>query len=200
MVSSCDTCLKFSPNKRLPKPYNQLRQVPVITWMKVATEIFTFDNCNYLLMVDYMSKFPIFCKLPSLTIKVVTEMIKLVFSEDDKPTTTVSDNGPCYSSEYFAREMNKLGINCITTLPHHHQSNWLADVYVEISKAIILKAKDAKEDPSPGSVGIQDYTTISLMTSPVEGTHRHKPRGDLPIGNAALRAKGIVVELRQPNQ
>ena len=82
-------------------------EVPVISWMKVATDIFTFDNCNYLLMVDYTSKSPIFCKLPSMTARVVTEMMKLIFSEYDKPTTPVSDNGPCYFSEYVANEMAK---------------------------------------------------------------------------------------------
>ena len=46
---------------------------------KVTADIFTFDNCNYSLVVDYTSKFPIFQKLPSMTQRVVTEMLKSIF-------------------------------------------------------------------------------------------------------------------------
>ena len=101
IVQNCETCLKFSANNHKPKPANTLgHEVPVIPWTKLATDIFTFDNENYLLVVDYTSKFPIICKLSSMTARVVTEVMKSIVSEE-------GDNSPCYASEYFKQEMPK---------------------------------------------------------------------------------------------
>ena len=99
MVQNCETCLKFSANNCKPRlPSTLGNEVPVTPWTKLAMDIFTFDNENYLLVVDYTSKFPIICKLPSMTARVVTEIMKSIFSEEGHPTTIVSDNGPCYAS------------------------------------------------------------------------------------------------------
>ena len=67
-----------------------------------------------------------------MTAKVVTEHLKAIFSELDVPDVFVSDNRPCYNGEYFKAAMSKLGITHITTSPHHHQSNGLAEGYVQI--------------------------------------------------------------------
>ena len=102
MVQNCETCLKFSPNNLKPKPENTRgHEVPVIPWTKLAMDIFTFDNENYLLVVNYTSKFPIICKLPSMTARVVMDIMKSIISEEGHPTTIVSDNGSHYTSEYF---------------------------------------------------------------------------------------------------
>ena len=99
MVHNCETCLKFCANNCKPKPENTLgHEVPVTPWTKLATHIFTFDSENYLLVVDYTSKFPIICRLPSMTARVVTEIMKSIISEEGHPTTIVSDSGPYYAS------------------------------------------------------------------------------------------------------
>ena len=121
MVQNCETCLKFSPNNCKPKPENTLgHEVPVIPWTKLATDIFTFDNENYLLVVDYTSKFPIIYKLLSMTARVVMEIMKSIISEEGCPTTIVSYNGPCYASEYFQAGNAKVwhsAHNNFTSLP-----------------------------------------------------------------------------------
>ena len=87
MVQNCETCLKFSPNNCKPKSENTLgHEVPVIPWTKLAMDIFTFDNENYLLVVDNTSKFPTIHKLPSMTARVVTELMKSIISEEGHPS------------------------------------------------------------------------------------------------------------------
>ena len=81
-----------------------------------------------------MSRFPVIRQLTSMTAKVVTEHLKAIFSELGVPDVLVSDNGPCYTGEYFKAAMSRLGITHITTSPHHHQSNGLAEGYVRIVK------------------------------------------------------------------
>ena len=195
MVQNCETCLKFSANNHKPKPENTPRhEVPAIPWTKLATDISTFDNENYLLVVDYTSKFPIICKLPSITARVVMEIIKSIISEEGHPATIVSDNGPCYASEYFKQEMQKNGIQHITTSPHYPQSNGFVEVYVKICKGILQKAKDAGEDPH---LAMMVYCNTPLgpnQKSPIKILHGKKACSDLPMANVALQAKHLVEE------
>ena len=103
------------------------QEVPTKPWVKIATDIFMFYNHNYLLVVNYISHFPIIHQLTSMTAKVVTEHLNVIFSEFGVPDVLVSDNGPCYIGEYFKAAMSKRGITHITT---SHQSNGLAEGYV----------------------------------------------------------------------
>ena len=148
MVSNCETCLKFTANNRKQNPDGVLgHEVPVTPWTQLAIDIFTFGNNNYLVVVDYTSKFHIVCRLPSMTARTVTEILKSIFAEYRLPTCIISDNGPSYELEYLTKGRNKLQILHITTLPHHHQNNGLAEVYVKISRAILQKAKDTNKNP-----------------------------------------------------
>ena len=48
--------------------------------IKLASDVFHFNGSDYLLIVDYMSKFLIICQL-SQTSKAVVEQMKSVFAE-----------------------------------------------------------------------------------------------------------------------
>ena len=141
LVTNCTISLKYlavnhKDSKQIGPGLGQ--EVPTKPWVKLATDIFTFDSHNYLLVVNYMSHFPIIHQLTSMTAKVVTEHLKAIFSELGVPDVLISDNGPCYSGEYFKAAMSKLGITHITTSPHHHQSNGLAEGYVWIVKKSLV--------------------------------------------------------------
>lgn len=60
-VASCQPCLKYATsNKKCPEKKNQLGQeIPVMSWTKLGTDIFTLDGVNYLLIVDSTSRFPV---------------------------------------------------------------------------------------------------------------------------------------------
>ena len=126
LISSCTICLKYSPANH--KDFKSIgaslgHEVPATSWTKLASDIFTFNSKNYLLIIDYMSCFPVIHMLQSMTAAHVTEHMKAIFSEYGVPESIVTDNGPCYSSEYFKEMMKKMGIHHITTNLHHHQSN-----------------------------------------------------------------------------
>ena len=88
--------------------------------------------------------------------------------------------------------MHKLGIQHITTSPHHHHSNGLAEVYVKITKCILQKAKDTNEDPHLAMMGYQTSPLGPDQPGPLEILHGHKAQSDLPLTNAALKAKGLI--------
>ena len=117
------------------------QEIPVHPWTKLATDIFHFEGVSYLLVVDYTSRFPIVCKLNSMTAQHVANHFKLIFSEYGWPDTLVSDNGPCYSAEVFTNCMQEYSINHITSSPHYPQSNGLAEKFVQIVKNLLYKEK-----------------------------------------------------------
>ena len=112
----------------------------------LASDIFTFNNKNYLFIIDYMSCFLVIHMLQSMAATHVTEHMKAIFSEYGVPKSIVTDNGPCYSSEYFKEMMKKMGTHHITTSPHHYQSNGLAEGYMRIIKSLLQKAKETSDD------------------------------------------------------
>ena len=73
---------------------------------------------------------------------------KNIMSEYTWPCTIVSDNGLCYASKEFHELMQQKGVNHILVLPHHPQSNGMAEKYVGIVKQLFLKAREEGKDPA----------------------------------------------------
>ena len=106
------------------------QQIPIHPWSKIATDIFHFEGASYLLVVDYTSRFPVVCKLSSMTGQHVTTQCKLIFSEYGWPETLISDNGPCYTMEAFTSVMNAFHVNHIRGSSYYPQlMDWLKSMY-----------------------------------------------------------------------
>ena len=122
------------------------QEFPIYPWMKIATNIFHFENESYLLLLDYTCRFPIDCKLTSTKAQQVTSHMKLIISEYGWPEIIVSNNGPCYSAESFTKLMTEYSVSHITSSPHYLQSNGVAEKYVQIVKNLFYKAKEEGTD------------------------------------------------------
>ena len=148
---------------------------------KLATDLFTYDRANYLLVVDYTTKFPVVRKLTDLTARVVTEHMKAIFSEFGTPSSIVSDNGPCYAAQYFADAMAEWGVNHIKVSPHHHQTNGLAEGYVRIVKQLLTKAKEFWSRPPIKLLPYIELQPLSdKLPSPFQLLYGRRPQTDLP--------------------
>ena len=147
LVLNFELCLKYSKaKKKQPANMSLGQEIPIHPWTKIATDIFHFDGDPYLLIVDYMSRFPVVWELASTTAQQVTSQMKLVFSEYGWPETIVSDNRPCYSAETFTKLMTDYSVNHITSSPHYPQSNSLAEKYVQIVKNVFYKSQEEGTD------------------------------------------------------
>ena len=99
------------------------QEVSLHPWSKLATDLFHFEGASYLLIVDYINRFPVVHKLSSMTGQHIAIQCKLIFSEHGWPETLISDNGLCYTSEAFTSLMKDYSVNHIKRLPR------LAKVY-----------------------------------------------------------------------
>ena len=183
LVTNCTICLKYSASNRkdstkIGPPLGQ--EIPTQPWKKLATDLFTYDQANYLLVVDYTTKFPVVHKLTDLTACVVTEHMKAIFSKFGTPHSIVSDNGPCYAAQYFADAMAEWGVNHIKVSPHHHQANGLAEGYVCIVKQLLTKARELGQDPHK-AIAIYRTTPLSdKLPSPFKLLYGRRPQTDFP--------------------
>ena len=126
-----------------------------------------------------MSHFPVICMFQSMTATHITEHMKAIFSEYGVPKSVVTDNGPCYSREYFKEMMKKMGIHHITTSPHYCQSNRLAEGYMRIIKSLLQKAKETGDDPHAVIFIYHSVPLSDTLPSPFEMLHGQKPISDL---------------------
>ena len=106
LVLNCELCLKYTQSKGKQQPTLSLGQeIPLHAWTKLATDIFHYEGASYLLIVDYTSRFPVVCKLSSMTGQHIATHCKQVFLEYGQPETSIFYNVPCYTAETFTNMM-----------------------------------------------------------------------------------------------
>ena len=104
-----------------------LTPLPDYPWEKLATDLFHHNGTNYILLVDYFSRYVEVQKLSNTTSAGVIAFLKAMFSRHGIPMTLMSDNGPQFSSKEFQDFSSTYHFNHITSSPHFPQSNGLAE-------------------------------------------------------------------------
>ena len=77
------------------------QEISLHPWTKLVTDLFHFEGTSYLFIVDYTNRFPVVCKLSSMTGQHIANQCKPVFSEYGWPETLISDNGLCFTVDVF---------------------------------------------------------------------------------------------------
>ena len=120
MVTNCPVCVKASAVHKEPLMPTPLPDYP---WQVVGSDLFSLKGDQYLVVVDYFSRFPEMTKLSSTVSASVIAALRHLFARYGLPEVFRSDNGPQYSLEEFAKFMKDYGIRHITSSPHYPQSN-----------------------------------------------------------------------------
>ena len=139
-IQQCPNCLENQPSQRA-EPL-QSHEIPPLPWSKVGTDLLQKDGRNYIVIVDYYSKWPELTRLNSCTSAAVINALKSQFARYGIPTVLISDNGPCYSSKEFKDFTAEWDIQHITSSPGFPKSNGQAERTVRTVKAMLEKAKD----------------------------------------------------------
>ena len=130
VVHQCETCTQFqSQNAAAPLTPTPTPSHP---WQMCATDIFTLEGIDHLVVGDFYSKM-IFvqCLPPSQSnANKVVSLLKEMFSEHGIPEVLCSDNGPQYASVQFADFCTSWGISHRTSSLHYLQSNGFAEACV----------------------------------------------------------------------
>ena len=138
-IERCSICVRESSHRQEPLIPSKLPDYP---WQKIGTDLFYLKKSNYILIIDYFSRFIEVIKLKSTTSQSVIEALWSVFSRYGIPETVISDNGPQYSSNEFDT-FSKYNFHHVTSSPLFPQSNGQVERAVQTVKRLLKRSDDA---------------------------------------------------------
>ena len=178
-LKKCHHCAKLSKPRKEPLIPSAL---PVHPWQKVGTDLFVLKGTTYVVIVDYLSRYPEVIKLTSTTSQSVIAALKTTFARHGIPDTVVSDNGPQYASQEFADFAKAYSFSHITSSPHYPQSNGQVERTVKTVKKLLSDSNDP-------CLSLLAYRATPLPWcgySPAELLMGRMIRSDLPQTQEAL--------------
>jgi transposase InsO family protein len=178
-VSACSTCQHYAHDRvepLLPTP------LPDLPWQKVGTDLFELNGRNYVVVVDYYSRYIELMELRSKTTNDVINALRTIFSRHGVPLTVFSDNGPCYAATEFATFADTYGFSHETSSPRYAQSNGAAERAVQTAKNLLKKA----DDPY---LALLSYRSTPLANgySPAQLLMGRQIRSTVPAISASLK-------------
>jgi len=173
LVKNCPQCIKHQSQQVEPLIPTQLPSLP---WQRVGADIFHWKGDNYLLIVDYYSRFIEIAHLDRMTAEEVISRTKSIFARHGIPEEFISDNGPQFSSHSFLKFSQEYGFDHITSSPLFPQSNGAAERAVKTIKTMWKKTSDP-------CLALLSYRATPLQNgySPAELLMSRKLRTTVPI-------------------
>ena len=104
--------------------------------------MFFLKNNNYLLIVDYFSRWIEIAKLAGTTSDDVISQLKFIFARNGIPEVVRSDCGPQFSSNLFSKFAETYGFQQSFSSPRFPQSNGEAEKAVQTIKNLLKKSND----------------------------------------------------------
>ncbi|XP_028411133.1 uncharacterized protein K02A2.6-like [Dendronephthya gigantea] len=178
MVSKCPTCNE-NRNSNIKQPLTP-HEIPDRPWAKIGVDLFEFKNTNYLLCVDYYSKFPEVAKLPSLKSSATITALKSIFARHGIPDEVVSDNGPQFASVEFKNFSEVWEFLHITSSPGYPQSNGQVERTVQTVKKLLKKADESGQDPYLSILEYRNSPLDSVNKSPAQLLMSRRLKSRLP--------------------
>ena len=179
LVRNCPICARdHRPNKE-PLITNTLPEYP---WQSIAADIFNLKGTEYLVVVDYFSRYPEVIQLRSTTSQSVINSLKAIFARHGIPETFRTDNGPQFSSREFTEFATKYQFTHTTSSPHFPSSNGQAERTVQTVKHLIKEA----EDPFTALLSYRVTPLPWCGRSPAELLMGRKLRSSLPQTKSSL--------------
>ncbi|KAK3727484.1 hypothetical protein QZH41_006425 [Actinostola sp. cb2023] len=182
-VANCSICQELrNSNTKEPMIPHEIPQYP---WQIAATDLFTWNGGNYIVVVDYYSRYWEVSSLHNTTSTSVIEKLKQFFARHGIPETLKSDNGPQYSSAEFAKFAAVWKFSHVTSSPKYPQSNGLAEKTVQTVKRTLEKAKRDGKDPYLAMLE-QRNTPVGNYKSPAQLSMARRLRSILPCTTSHL--------------
>ena len=91
-VEKCGLCQENASSTGIQ--YRYVSDIPPHPWHTLGSDLFYYRKQDFLVLVDYFSKFPVVRKLPNSTTEAVKKELHAIFLEFGIPFVLRSDNGP----------------------------------------------------------------------------------------------------------
>ncbi|XP_052396170.1 uncharacterized protein K02A2.6-like [Carassius gibelio] len=192
-IEKCDICRSMDVKQQKETLWSH--ELPSNPWSKVGTDIFTLDNRNYLITVDYLSNFWELDYLPDTRSTTIIRKLKSHFARHGIPDMVISDNGPQYVSEDFKRFSRQWEFKHKTSSPAYPQSNGMAESAVKTAKRLLKKAKADGKDPYIAMLDHRNTPSQGIKASPAQRLFSRRTRTLMPMHDNLLQPK--IIHTRQ---
>ena len=178
LIQKCSICLEHR-NSNVKEPL-QCSNIPEGPWQIAATDIFHWSNANYILLVDYYSRYFVVSILPDSRSATVIDRLKSYMSRHGIVQKLISDNATQYTSQEFKNSARNWDFIHETSSPLYPKGNGLAERTVQTIKALFTKAKQCGRDPY---LSILEYLNSPLACgkSPAQLLMSRQLRSVLPV-------------------
>ena len=144
LVLNCHICLEHArSNTKEPLISHEIPDYP---WQNVVTDLFAWEDKDYMLTVDYYSNFFEVQTLKNTRSRTVIHKLKSIFARHGIPIKVISDGGPQFSSAEFAKFAKDWDFQHVQSSPYYPQSNGLCEKMVGVVKRLFTKSKSAGTD------------------------------------------------------
>ena len=131
-VANCSTCLEYRhSNQKEPLIPHTISE---LSWQKVATDLFQWKGSNYLVIVDYQSRYFEYSKLENMKSTTVINHIKSIFPRHGSPLEVMSDNAMYYKSAEFVKFSQQWGFKPTNFKPEICKFKWNDRVHCKNDK------------------------------------------------------------------
>ena len=157
-INSCDICEKTKYGRH--KPYSPLiiTETASKPFQIVHIDVFTFDNQNYLTLVDAFTKFAQAIPIEGKTAINVSNALIKYFSSFGIPEKLILDNAREFNNETVKEILNLHKIKIHFTTPYHHDSNGIVERF---HSSIIEHLRILLETHPNDKLNIMDYAIIA---------------------------------------
>ncbi|XP_064486178.1 uncharacterized protein K02A2.6-like [Ornithodoros turicata] len=150
--------------------------LPARPWEVIGMDIFYAKSRNYLVVVDYFSKFFELAPLKKTATADVISKLEPIFARFGFPDVIRSDNGPQFASHDFKRFLSKHDIRHVTSSPYYPQGNGQAERTVQTAKMLLAKSPNVHQAllahrSTPGQCGYSPAELLMGRKSTVPTTH-----------------------------
>ena len=171
-------CHDYAPAQPLiPSPISDL------PWAMAVSDIFTFESEQFLVLVDYHSKYIEITKLKDLTSQETIQALEKHFGRHGIPARLITDCSVQYTSKEFTDFAKSYNFEHVLISPKHPQANGEAEAAVKTVKSLWRKNENKNE-------ALLDYraTTIQgIGLSPSQLCMGRRLRTTLPMATGLLK-------------
>lgn len=179
VVKNCESCMIYKrANVKEPmKPH----EIPNGPWEVLGMDLFYFRNAEWLLVIDYFSKYVEVAKLDNVYGVTIVAKLKSIFARFGIPQIIYSDNGSHFNNANMKNFATSWNFKHLTSSPNYPQSNGMAERNIGTIKNMFKKIENGNQDPNLALLEYRNTPISNEIKSPNQLLLGLKTRGLLPF-------------------
>ena len=188
-ISTCEPCRMFEVSHG--KETLMSHDVPQRPWEKVAVHLFTQNQKEYLVKVDYYSGYWELNRLHNTDSRTVVSKFKARFARHGSPCQLIRDNGPQFVAAEFQKLTKEWDIERMVTSPYNIKANGKVEAAVKSAKKMLRKTAKGGDDFHLELLAERNIPTQGIGSSPVQRLMNRRTRTLLPTTGPLMESRTL---------